>query len=140
MVRWAALAQHDDRAARTLTRLRERYGPDPLPLRIPGRTLALVLHPDDVARVLEESPDPFSPATREKVAALRHFEPHVVLISSPAQRPPRRAFHEDALETSRPTHDAAAPVRSAVEREAAPLLRGIERGGVLTWDRFATSA
>src|SRR4051794_27545046 len=46
----------DRRAVRLMQRLRERYGAGPLQLRVPGRSIALVLSPDDVRRVLTESP------------------------------------------------------------------------------------
>jgi hypothetical protein len=65
----------DRRAIRTLQRLWAEYGSGPLMLRIPGRSLAVILDPEDVHRVLAESPDPFATATPEKVAALAHFEP-----------------------------------------------------------------
>src|SRR5256885_2345242 len=82
--RVVALAERldaDRRAGRLLRQLRARYGPAPLRLRVPGRPLALVLSPQDVKSVLLGSPEPYTPANREKVAALVHFQPHGVLIS-----------------------------------------------------------
>jgi Cytochrome P450 len=46
----AARLDTDGRAIRRLARLRGRYGPGPLLLRLPGRDLALMLSPDDVHR------------------------------------------------------------------------------------------
>ena len=71
----------DRRAIRRMQDLRRRYGPGPLLLRLPGREIALVLAAEDVRRVLDGAPEPFDPASREKCAALSHFQPQGVLIS-----------------------------------------------------------
>src|SRR4051812_11588536 len=71
----------DRRAVKRLQRLRDRHGPGPLLLRVPGRRIALVLSPDDVHRVLAQTPEPFAAAMMEKRAALGHFQPHGVLVS-----------------------------------------------------------
>lgn len=68
--------QLDQPAIRLVQRLRKRYGATPLRLRVPGRSIALVLSPNDVGTLLEHSPESFSPATYEKKAALGHFQPH----------------------------------------------------------------
>jgi cytochrome P450 len=94
----------DERALRQVRRLRDRYGEGPLLLRLPGRTVALVLQPEHVHRLLEQTPDPFSPATTEKVGALRHFQPHGVLITEPPLRGPRRELNEHALDSHQPVH------------------------------------
>src|SRR5207245_2735381 len=95
----------DRRAVRRMQRIRAKYGSAPVLLQIPGRSLALILHPDDVHRVLAESPAPFATATVEKTAALAHFEPKNALISSGAERTDRRRYHEQALGTGRPIHE-----------------------------------
>src|SRR4051794_9075894 len=79
----------DARAVRLLQHLRDRHGDGPLRLRVPGRAVAVVLGPADVHRILRDCPEPFTPATKEKRAALGHFEPHGLLISSAARRPNR---------------------------------------------------
>ncbi|HWD81304.1 MAG TPA: cytochrome P450, partial [Kribbella sp.] len=68
----------DDRALRCVRRLRRKYGDGPVLVRLPGRTIALVLAPDDVHRLLAETPEPFAAATGEKIGALTHFQPHAV--------------------------------------------------------------
>src|SRR5215213_7883215 len=73
--------QLDRRAVRRMQALRDRYGTGPLLLPIPGRLQAVILDPEHVKRVLDESPEPFAAATVEKRAALSHFEPRGVLIS-----------------------------------------------------------
>ena len=82
MVALADRLEVDHRAGRVLARLRGRYGPGPLRLRVPGRSVALVLAPADVQRVLEGSPEPFAVASREKRGALRHFQPDGLLVSA----------------------------------------------------------
>jgi cytochrome P450 len=111
----------DRRALRLLQRLRDEHGPGPARLAIPGRNFAVVLAPDDVHRVLGEGPEPFSPANREKRGALAHFQPHGVLISSPDERPARRAFNEAVLATGCPVHPLAASLMPKVREEAAHL-------------------
>jgi hypothetical protein len=84
----------DRRAARLFRRMRARYGPGPLLLRIPGRSMALVLSAGDVRRILTESPEPFAAANLEKRSALASFQPHGVLLSTGADRADRRRFNE----------------------------------------------
>src|SRR5690349_9863974 len=91
--RMGALAETlrvDDRALRCVRRLRNKYGEGPVLFGIPGRMLALVLAPDDVHRLLAETPEPFAAATGEKIAALTHFQPHAVLVTNPPLRAARR--------------------------------------------------
>jgi len=67
--------------------LRRKYGAGPVQLQLfPGRRVAILLAPDDVHRVLSETPEPFSPASMEKRGALNHFQPEGVLVSNPLQR------------------------------------------------------
>jgi len=131
--RACALAERlgaDARALRRLRHLRDRYGDGPLLLRLPGRRLALVLAADDVHRLLEGTPLPFSAATSEKVAALRHFQPHAVLVSDPPLRDARRYLNEKALESDHPIHSASDTMLRAVQEELADL------GGQVGWNAF----
>lgn len=117
-----------------MQRLRARYGRGPLRLRVPGRELALVLDSEDVHRVLEQTPQTFTPANAEKRAALGQFEPHGVLISRGARRRARREVNEHVLDTGHPVHaDAAAIVRD-VHAEVGRLLDDVGPGGVLGWE------
>jgi cytochrome P450 len=131
----------DDRAVRRMVRLARKYREGPLMLRIPGRRQAVVLHPDHLHYVLGNSPDPFSPASSEKKAALAHFEPRFVLISEGPERTARRALQEQVLDTHSPVHRLAASFVPIVQEEAAQLLQGIKDGGPggsieLGWDAF----
>jgi hypothetical protein len=129
----------DRRAVRELQRLRARYGSGPLLLRLPGREIALVLDPEHVHRILAGSPVPFGADTREKKAALAHFQPEGVLASSPEERPERRRFNEHALDTGSPMHRIAPALTAAIVEEAGELVAAAARDGHLTWDAFITS-
>jgi hypothetical protein len=134
---WAERRQTDRSAGALLRDLRRQHGGAPVVLRLGPRRLVLPLDAGDVGALLAGSPDPFSPATVEKRAALGHFEPDGVLISPAGRRPARRLLNEQALDTSEPVHrDAAAP-RAAVDREAGALLAAVDRTGVLDWETFA---
>ncbi|SEG41285.1 Cytochrome P450 [Thermomonospora echinospora] len=136
IVRLAEAIDADRRAGDLLQRMRSRYGPGPLLLRLPGRRLALVLSPGDVERVLTGSPEPFSPANLEKRSALSQFQPHGVLISDAAKRPDRRRFNEAVLDTSAPVHRYGEAITAKVREEAELLREEIGRTGELDWDTF----
>ncbi|GAA4427022.1 cytochrome P450 [Georgenia halophila] len=121
-------------ACRILGDLRERYGAGPVLLRLPVRELAVVLDPDDVATLLDGSPRPFTPANREKVTALRHFEPMGVLISGEERRALRRPWNEDVLDHRESLHRLHDHIVAVVAEELEGLLPS--DAPVLTWDRF----
>ncbi|NUL45753.1 cytochrome P450 [Cellulosimicrobium funkei] len=120
-----------------MQRLRSRHGAGPVQLRLPGRRIALLLDPADVHRVLNGSPEPFSPATLEKRGALNHFEPGNALVSSPQQRRSRRPFNEQVLETERPLHSHSEQMRAIIAEEVEALLGHADFTGTLDWDGFA---
>ncbi|MEU8227128.1 cytochrome P450 [Kribbella sp. NPDC048915] len=120
----------DDRAVRCVRRLRRRYGDGPVLFRIPGRTLALVLAPDDVHRLLAETPVPFAAATGEKIAALTHFQPHAVLVTNPPLRAGRRELNEQALDSHQPVHRYGHRFVEVIRGELNDL------SGTLGWDDF----
>src|SRR5690606_10476421 len=107
----------DTRAVQTLQALRARYGKGPLMLKLPFRRQAVLLDPAHVRRVLEESPEPFSPASSEKRAALSHFQPANVLISTGPQRAQRRRLNEQTLEHHCPVHHMARHFLPIVDEE-----------------------
>jgi cytochrome P450 len=122
-----------DRVAITTMRgLRARLGPAPVALRLPGRSFVFPLSEMDAGRVLAGTPDPFSPATVEKRAALRHFQPHAVLVSTGAERTDRRRFTEQVLLPEHALHPLAPHIVGIVLEETAALLRNEK----LTWDEF----
>jgi hypothetical protein len=135
--RAVALAQRldaDAKAVSVLQSMRAKYGPGPVMLPIPGRRMTFVLEPDDVHRVLDESPLPFRLDTKDKRGALEHFQPEGLLVSTPAERAVRRPFNEAVLDTGSPLHRLVAPMSAAVQEEGRSLLRG---GATVSWDDFA---
>lgn len=90
------------------------------------------LHPDQVGRLLADA-EAFRPAGHDKQLALRHFQPHGVLISDEPRRGRQREFNEQVLEPNRPTHTLAASVTAVVRDETARLLAGADRLG---WNAF----
>ncbi|MFG2734958.1 cytochrome P450 [Streptomyces harbinensis] len=127
-----------DRAAITTLRdLRHRYGPRPLRLRVAGRSLVLLLDPDDLARLLRETPDPFTPASWEKRRALEQFQPHGSLITPGPERAARRRANEEALDSGRPEHRLAPALTARIHQEAAAVAERARAGGQLDWDLFA---
>ncbi len=128
----------DGRAVRRMQRLRAKYGSEPLRLRILGRSVALLFAPEDVHRVLAGTPEPFATETREKTAALAHFEPKSSLISRGPERADRRRFNEELLETHRPIHHLAESFAEIVASEV-DLLDGIRERAELRWNEFAAA-
>ncbi|WP_461187860.1 cytochrome P450 [Arthrobacter sp. Z4-13] len=134
----------DDRAVRRMVKLARKYPDGPLMLRIPGRRQAVVLQPEHLHHVLANSPEPFSPASSEKKAALAHFEPRFVLISEGPERTARRALQEQVLDAHSPVHRLAAPFLPIIREEADQLLQRPEEGSLpgsfeLGWDDFIQS-
>ena len=125
----AARVRLDRRAVERMARLRERYGPGPLLLPVPGATQAVLLSHDQVLPVLRAAPEPWMPASDEKRAALAHFEPDVSLASRGMDRTRRRALNDRALEWDRPVHSRAA-------RVAAIMAEEMPRDATLDWDTF----
>ncbi|KAB2346610.1 cytochrome P450 [Actinomadura rudentiformis] len=123
----------DRKAGRLLQRMRAKYGPGPIRLWSPLRSIALVLSEEDVRRVLEGSPEPFAVANREKRAALWHFQPHGLLTASGTDRTDRRRFNEAVLNTHRPVHQYGDLIAGKIASEAAELMAGTD---TLTWDDF----
>lgn len=118
--------------ARAVTRMQkvaEKYGRGPVMLALPGRKMAMVLDPDHVHRILEESPEPFATAETLKRHALKHFEPQVALISHGPERARRREVNERLLDHNHPIHRMAEQFMPAVREEAQALLNDVDAAG-----------
>lgn len=100
--------------------------------------MAIVLSAADAGSILERTPEPFTADTPEKRAALKRFQPHGVLVSSRADRAPRRRLNEAVLETARPVHDLAEAFLRTIDGEVDEMLRHAAVTGTLTWNTFAT--
>ncbi|MFD4669181.1 cytochrome [Lentzea sp. NPDC058450] len=57
----AEKVQSGTRAIDAMRRLRDRYGPEPVRLRVTGRSVAVLVDPTDVGRLLAATPEPFAP-------------------------------------------------------------------------------
>jgi cytochrome P450 len=139
VVALAERLQLDRRAVRRLQALRNRHGGGPLMLRLPIRKQALILSPEHVYRVLEESPEPFTTASGEKRAALSHFEPRMALITPPGhRREERKRFNDQVLESENRRHRLADRFAAVVAEEAERLVSEVRRrDGELGWDEFS---
>ncbi|MEC5198341.1 cytochrome P450 [Arthrobacter sp. PL16] len=133
----AARLELDSKAVAIMRKVHGKYPDGPLMLKLPIRKQAVVLAPEDVETVLAQSPDPFSPASSEKKAALSHFQPSNVLISQGPVRTVRRVLHEQVLDTDHPVHRLADAFVPVVEDEIQELLVDAVRAGSLPWDDFA---
>ncbi|MBY5405559.1 cytochrome P450 [Rhizobium leguminosarum] len=129
----------DTGAVKQMQRLVKKYGRAPLLLPIPFRPQLLILDPVDVSTVLQCSPQPFATATREKRAALAHFEPENVLISDASQRAELRPIHEHALASADRLHPSTARFKAIVDTELLEVLNGIGSDGrnELDWSAFS---
>lgn len=137
VLRLAAKLDLDRRANQMLHRMRDRYGPGPLLVRLPGRRLALVLSPEHAGRVLAETPDPFLPANTEKHGAMAKFEPDAVLISPRELRPQRRVWNEAVLHPDATTHPLTPAFLNKINDETTALLGRLDRNGSLSWNQFS---
>ena len=138
--RMVALVERLDlerRAIRRMQALRRRHDGPLLIGPVGGRRWALLLTPDDVRRVLDETPEPFATSTLEKRAALSQFQPKGALISQGSERADRRRFNETVLQIDAPVHGLADRFLAVVAEEAQRLIASdrVELG----WKAFSTS-
>lgn len=126
----------DRRAVQRMQKLHDKYGNGPLMLPLPIRKQAIVLAPEHVRRVLDESPEPFAAASSEKRAALSHFEPRAALVSCGRERAERRRFNEEVLEHERAVHHMVGKFLPVVDDEARRLLNAARAQGELDWNTF----
>jgi hypothetical protein len=136
MVALAERMDWDSRAVRRLQKIRARYGTGPIMLSSMGKPRAVILSPQHVRRVLEETPEPFSTATSEKVAALAHFEPKNALISHGPLQVKRQRFNDQVLESGKDVHSMADVFLGYVQEEAEYLMARAKREGELAWEPF----
>jgi cytochrome P450 len=127
----------DRHAVRILQEMRQAYAPGPVLLGpIAGRRWAVVLQPQHVRRIVDETPEPFATRTAEKAAALSHFQPKSSLISHGTARDDRRRFNEAALDHPHPMHRLSDAFGKVATDEASQLLARVSGRGELTWDDF----
>lgn len=128
----------EKRALACLTKLQTKYRGGPVQLKLPLRNHALVLAPQDVESVLQQSPEPFATASWEKKQALAHFQPRQALVSHGLDRADRRDFNEQILEQHNSCHHLANRFGAVISEEAAQIIdRARENRGVLNWEVFS---
>lgn len=127
----------DTKAVRTMERLCRAYDGRSALVRNPIRPQAVLLNGGDVRTVLAGTPEPFSPASDEKIAALGHLGPQLSLISRGPERAPRRELNEQVLETASPVHSHAERFRAIVDEEMREVLEKATAKGELDWPTFA---
>jgi Cytochrome P450 len=125
----------DRRAVELVQRLRASSGGGPLLLAVP-RSVLLLLTGDQVREVLEGAPEPFTPASGEKVAALAHFQPNGVLISRGPVREDRRRFNETVLDADLPVHHLGEHVVRIARDEIGALVSMSRFAGGFGWDEW----
>ena len=126
----------EGRAVRRMQTLSEKYARGPVMLSGPKK-MAVVLDPDHVHRILDETPEPFATAETLKRQALTHFEPKVALISHGTERAERRRLNEEVLGADDLIHPWARQLLPIVEEEAAGLLDTVaQQGGTLDWTTY----
>jgi cytochrome P450 len=131
VVRLLERLQADSRAGTRMKALRREFGRGPVELVLPGRRMLVLLDPEDVGRVLDEAPDPFHPANREKRKALQWFQPHGVLISQGPIRQERRRLNEAVLDFGSDLHRQAADFAEVIAEEAANIIDDATKNGHL---------
>ena len=117
-------------------RLRDRYGPGPVWVRVARDRALLLLSVDDVRRVLEGSPDPFAPDPDAKRRGMSHFQPHALTLSRGEAWENRRRFTEAVLDTGKPAHRLADRFLAVAREESGELLREADAAGRLEWTPF----
>lgn len=127
----------DSKSVKRIQALSEKYGQGPLLLKVPFKSMALVLDPADANYVLDHSPEPFATAEQAKQSALNHFEPEMSLVSHGCERATRRRLNEDVLQSTCPRHGFASSFTKAAEQEAEQLLKEVSaHQGRLDWSLF----
>lgn len=128
----------DGRAAGVIAGLRESHGDGPIWVRVGGTKMLLALSDPDVARALDQSPDPFAPDPDAKRRGMGHFQPDALTISRGEEWRVRRAFAEAVLDTQQPAHRLAGDFVSVARDEIAALKVELQRSGdvLLGWDAF----
>jgi hypothetical protein len=126
----------DRRAVERLRRLRTKHGSGPVWVRNPGRPQLLVLSAEQAGEILAATPTLYSPASREKIASLAHFEPHVSLISRGEDRTTCRSFNDHVLESRNAKHRLAERLAEIVTHETGDLLAATARTDI-SWGDFA---
>jgi cytochrome P450 len=130
-VRAATAANLDGHAVGLLEGMNRSYEGGPVWVKLVRDDALLLLDPADVARALEQSPDPFAADPEAKRKGMVHFQPDALTISRGAEWQSRRRFTEAVL-----GQVAADRVTEVVRDDVRDLIAGPVRaaGGELRWE------
>jgi cytochrome P450 len=130
-VRAATAANVDGHAVGLLEGMNRSYETRPVWVKVGRDDAVLLLDPEDAARVLEGSPDPFASDPDAKRNGMVHFQPDALTISRGAEWKSRRAFTEAVLGGA-----AGVRVDQITREEVRDLVAGPirQRGGELHWE------
>lgn len=109
----------EERGIRRLQALRQAYGPHPVLVSLLGRKQLILTDPEDMLRVLRETPATFLSTSDEKSAALAHFEPGASLISTAASPVAWRASSRRPQSRMRPAPSTSSPITCSPSTPAA---------------------
>lgn len=129
---WAA-THPDPAAVKFLTGLRKKYQSEYFYLRMMLTKSLMVLDPDGIRHILDNSPDIYADAKLKRVG-MSHFQPNAVTISRGDEWRERRRFNEAVLETGQSLHQYSDQFLAVIEKETAATLQMGE--GRLAWDDF----
>lgn len=106
----------DPLGVRIVSRLREKYGQPYLYIKLLRSKSLLVLDPDGIQRVLDNSPEVYGdPKTKRR--GMAHFQPNAVTISRGADWDDRRRFNDAVLACPRGRHEFAGAFLKVIEEE-----------------------
>ncbi|XIA64401.1 hypothetical protein ACFIOY_37005 [Bradyrhizobium sp. TZ2] len=95
----------------------------------------MLFDPRDVARILNSSPRPFRPATKERRLPLNHFDLGNVLIADPDRRAILRTLDEAALSSPNTVNPPVSRFRDIIRDEYLCFVRA--DGREIAWAMFA---
>lgn len=123
----------DHRAVRFYEELVNRHEV-PIYVRVGTTTMLLVHRPEDIAEVLQGSPDPFASDPDTKSKGMAHFQPDALTITRAPLWQNRRRFAEAILDAGSPPHRMAETFIHAVNEEADKLA-----SSSITWEQINTT-
>lgn len=136
MVALAARLDTNNWACRLLQRLRRKHGSGVLLVTVLNRRVLVLLSEADARQALVDTTVSLTSASRDKIAAVGHFEPEALIVSRGPIREERRNFNESVLDYPR-DHRLFPSFTDVINAEATELItRTTGQGKELDWDEF----
>lgn len=137
MVTLAARVDANSWACQLLKWLRRKHNSGTLLVNVVNRRILILLSDTDARQAFAQTTASLTSASRDKIAAVGHFEPEALLISRGPIRQERRCFNESVLDYPRTNHPLCPALADAINEEAAELIaRTTKVGNELTWNEF----